>query len=124
VIDGDVAVLDARLEHDSYGSWAQYRRRSARYASIAGASAHAAGKRFSWGRLLVSPLAAALRRWFGGGWRDGWRGLAIAWGTADYARRKQWALRAAARGRLVLPASEHAGRSHPPNTSPRNATNA
>jgi glycosyltransferase involved in cell wall biosynthesis len=95
IVDGTVADLPGMIVHDSYPTIASYRERFARYTRIEAAA------------LNGSPLACAgalgkLPLRFGwlwlryGAWRDGWRGLFVAWYSALYPLAVQWrALRGA-----------------------------
>jgi glycosyltransferase involved in cell wall biosynthesis len=95
IVDGTVADLPGMIVHDSYPTVASYLERFVRYTRI-----EAAG-------LNGSPLACAgalgqLPLRFGwlwvryGAWRDGWRGLFVAWYSALYPLAVQWrALRGA-----------------------------
>jgi glycosyltransferase involved in cell wall biosynthesis len=89
IVDGTVADLPGMIVHDSYPTVASYLERFARYTRI-----EAEG-------LNGSPLACAgalgkLPLRFGwwwvryGAWRDGWRGLFVAWYSALYPLAVQW----------------------------------
>jgi glycosyltransferase involved in cell wall biosynthesis len=89
IVDGTVADLPGMIVHDSYPSIASYRERFARYTKIEAAALHG-----SWfacaGALLKFPLRAV---WFWaryGAWRDGWRGVFVAWYSALYPLAVQW----------------------------------
>jgi hypothetical protein len=89
IVDGTVADLPGMIVHDSYPTVASYRERFARYTRIEAAA------------LRGSPLACAgalgkLPLRFGwwwlryGAWRDGWRGVFVAWYSALYPLAVQW----------------------------------
>jgi len=83
LVDGPVGDLGGTLVHDSYPTLASYRAKFARYTAL-----EAAGLRPSLGALaralvaLPARVAWSLLRY--GGWRDGWRGLFVAWNSARY----------------------------------------
>jgi len=89
LVDGTIGDLPGMIVHDSYPTVASYLERFARYTRI-----EAEG-------LNGSPLACAgalakLPLRFGwwwvryGAWRDGWRGLFVAWYSALYPLAVQW----------------------------------
>jgi glycosyltransferase involved in cell wall biosynthesis len=89
IVEGTVTDLPGMIVHDSYPTVASYLERFARYTRIEAAALHG------------SPLACAgalgkLPLRFGwwwvryGAWRDGWRGLFVAWYSALYPLAVQW----------------------------------
>jgi glycosyltransferase involved in cell wall biosynthesis len=95
IVDGTVEDLPGMLVHDSYPTVESYRERFARYTQIEAAAL----------RGSLPATAAALAKlplrfiwWWAryGAWRDGWRGLFVAWYSALYPLAVQWrALKAA-----------------------------
>ena len=83
VADGPVGRLGGCLEHRSYPTIADYRRKYARYTSI-----EAAGVRPSAARALRALALAVVRlAWLylgRSGWRDGWRGAYVCVMSAFY----------------------------------------
>ncbi|TAM58866.1 glycosyltransferase family 2 protein [bacterium] len=83
VAEGRVERLRGRLEHRSYPTIADYRRKFARYTAI-----EAAGISPSLGRALAAAARACVRwAWLylaRGGWRDGWRGAYVCTMSALY----------------------------------------
>jgi len=82
-VEGELAALDGTLLHDSYPTLGSYWRKWHQYTTI-----EARGLRPSLLRLARDAVLAPVRLvWlFGvrGAWRDGWRGLIIALGSALY----------------------------------------
>ena len=89
IVDGTVGDLPGMIVHDSYPTVDSYLERFARYTRIEAAA------------LRGSPFACAaafgtLPLRFGwlwlryGAWRDGWRGLFVAWYSALYPLAVQW----------------------------------
>jgi glycosyltransferase involved in cell wall biosynthesis len=79
VVGGSIGRLNSPLLHyscDTYHEWVQKHRR---YVRMDAERQFRQGRRFSWGRYLLSPWRTFLYR-FGvlKGWKDGWAGLAIA----------------------------------------------
>jgi len=83
VVDGEVRDLGGTLLHDSYPTLRRYREKFARYTAL-----EAAGLRPSALRLARNAAVAALRfPWLllgRGAWRDGWRGVYVAFFSALY----------------------------------------
>jgi len=83
VVEGTLSDLPGMVVHDSYPTVASYRERFARYTQI-----EAAALRGS--RLACAFAAAKLPLRFAwlwtryGAWRDGWRGVFVAWYSALY----------------------------------------
>jgi glycosyltransferase involved in cell wall biosynthesis len=89
IVAGTVGDLPGMIVHDSYPTVASYRERFTRYTRIEAAALHgsplacagALGKlplRFGWWWLRY------------GAWRDGWRGVFVAWYSALYPLAVQW----------------------------------
>ncbi|MHB8141142.1 MAG: glycosyltransferase family 2 protein [Vulcanimicrobiaceae bacterium] len=94
ICDGRLGELTGTLLHDSYPDLASYRRKYRHYTAL-----EAAGADGSFAKAVGVTLVAALR--FGaavalrGAWRDGWRGVYVAWWSAWYPAAVAWkALRA------------------------------
>lgn len=89
VVEGRVLGLRGEIEHYAYRNLQDQLRRLARYAELMGRALHAEGRRARWWHLVLSPAWRAFRDVvLKGGWREGWRGLAIAWIEANYVRQK------------------------------------
>jgi glycosyltransferase involved in cell wall biosynthesis len=83
VVDGPSAVLAGTIVHDSYPTLASYRAKFARYTGIEAAAL--GPSRIALAReLLLFPLRVLWSIAKYGGWRDGWRGLFVAWESARY----------------------------------------
>jgi len=94
VVDGSVGQLPGMIVHDSYPSVASYHEKFARYTAI---EAAAIGPSLAALALaLVELPLRAMWLWLRyAGWRDGWRGVFVAWHSARYRLAVQWrALRA------------------------------
>jgi glycosyltransferase involved in cell wall biosynthesis len=89
IVEGTLGDLPGMIVHDSYPDVASYRERFARYTGI-----EAAALRGSPGacarELAVLPLRFGWRWLRYGAWRDGWRGLFVAWYSALYPLAVQW----------------------------------
>ena len=89
IVDGTMADLPGMIVHDSYPTVASYRERFARYTNIEAAAltgSPAACVR----AMLELPLRFAWWWMRYGAWRDGWRGLFVAWYSALYPLAVQW----------------------------------
>jgi glycosyltransferase involved in cell wall biosynthesis len=83
VVDGPSGVLAGTIVHDSYPTLASYRVKFARYTEIEAAAL--VPSRIALAReLLLFPLRVLWSIAKYGGWRDGWRGLFVAWESARY----------------------------------------
>lgn len=93
-VEGDVGDLPGTLRHDSYPTYAAYREKFDRYTRLEAAALPPSPRAFV--RALVrAPLRFAWLWARYGGWRDGRRGLFVAWHSARYPLVVQWrALRA------------------------------
>lgn len=87
--DGPVQALHGEVEHYAYRHLHDQLRRLSRYAELMGRTMHAEGRRARWWHLVLSPAWRAFRDLvLKGGWRAGWRGVAIAGIEAGYVRQK------------------------------------
>jgi glycosyltransferase involved in cell wall biosynthesis len=83
IVEGPTAVLAGTILHDSYPTLASYREKFGRYTRIEAAAL--GPSRFALAReLLAFPLRFVWSIAKYGGWRDGWRGLFVAWESARY----------------------------------------
>ncbi|MBV9438602.1 MAG: glycosyltransferase family 2 protein [Candidatus Eremiobacteraeota bacterium] len=83
IVDGTVEDLPGAILHDSYPTVASYRAKFERYTSVE-AAAFRGSRRALVAALLALPLRCAWSLVRYGGWRDGWRGLFVAWESARY----------------------------------------
>jgi glycosyltransferase involved in cell wall biosynthesis len=83
IVDGPIADLPGAIVHDSYPSLASYRAKFDRYTSVE-AAALPRSRRDYLGALATMPLRFLWSIVRYGGWRDGWRGLFVAWESARY----------------------------------------
>ena len=83
IVDGSCGALAGTIVHDSYPTLRSYGEKFRRYTAIE-AAALAPSPRALAREVLLAPLRIgwALLRY--GGWRDGWRGLFVAWNSARY----------------------------------------
>ena len=78
-LTGSTARLEGDLLHYSFRDLADHLRRTISYAQTMARSYTAAGRRFRWRHLLVSPWVAFFKHFLvKQGWRDGWRGWLIS----------------------------------------------
>jgi glycosyltransferase involved in cell wall biosynthesis len=82
-VDGTVGDLPGAILHDSYPTVASYRAKFDRYTSVE-AEAVAPSRIGFLGSVAMMPLRFAWSLLRYGGWRDGWRGLFVAWESARY----------------------------------------
>ncbi|MDB5093220.1 MAG: glycosyl transferase family 2 [Candidatus Eremiobacteraeota bacterium] len=82
-VDGTVGDLPGAILHDSYPTLASYRAKFDRYTSVE-AEALAPSRIGFLGAVAMMPLRFAWSLLRYGGWRDGWRGLFVAWESARY----------------------------------------
>jgi hypothetical protein len=83
VVDGPVGVLPGTIVHASYPTLASYRAKFVRYTSIEAIAL--APSRLALARELLAfapRVLWSIARY--GGWRDGWRGMFVAWESARY----------------------------------------
>jgi glycosyltransferase involved in cell wall biosynthesis len=85
-VDGRVAELRARLDHDPYRGLSEWVARTERYACLGAEELARRGRPFRLRDLVVRPPARFLKQWLiRGGWRDGVEGLVLcaisAWGV-------------------------------------------
>ncbi len=82
-VDGPVFDLPGAIVHDSYPTVASYRAKFDRYTSVE-AAALAPSTRAYLRSLATMPLRFVWSIVRYGGWRDGWRGVFVAWQSARY----------------------------------------
>jgi hypothetical protein len=83
MVEGAIGVLPGTILHDSYPTLASYRAKFRRYTRIEARSL--APSRLALAReLLLFPVRVVWSIAKYGGWRDGWRGLFVAWESARY----------------------------------------
>jgi glycosyltransferase involved in cell wall biosynthesis len=79
VVNGKVGYLKGFLYHYSYTSLSQHLEKINRYTSLFAEYSHRNGKRFSYGKLLLSPPSSFIRRFFlKKGFLDGFEGFIIS----------------------------------------------
>jgi glycosyltransferase involved in cell wall biosynthesis len=83
IVDGSIADLPGAILHDSYPTLASYRAKFDRYTSVE-AAALPRSRRGYLRALATMPLRFLWSIVRYGGWRDGWRGLFVAWESARY----------------------------------------
>jgi hypothetical protein len=83
IVDGPIADLPGAILHDSYPTLSSYRVKFDRYTSVE-AAALPPSRRAYLRALLTMPLRFVWSILRYGGWRDGWRGLFVAWESARY----------------------------------------
>lgn len=82
-VTGAVGRLKGHLLHYSYRDLAHHMQQTVRYAQISGEQLIAKGEKVSTARLLFAPIGRFLKVLvLKQGWRDGWRGLLIAYSSA------------------------------------------
>jgi glycosyltransferase involved in cell wall biosynthesis len=82
-VDGNVADLPGAIVHDSYPTLASYRAKFDHYTSVEAEALAPSRRGYAW-ELALMPLRFAWSLLRYGGWRDGWRGLFVAWESARY----------------------------------------
>ena len=83
IVDGRTGELPGTILHSSYPTLAAYRAKFERYTSIE-AAALAPSRRALARELALFPVRVVWSLAKYGGWRDGWRGLYVAWQSARY----------------------------------------
>ena len=83
IVDGPIGALPGAILHDSYPTLASYRVKFDRYTSVE-AAALRPSRRAYLRALATMPLRFVWSILRYGGWRDGWRGLFVAWESARY----------------------------------------
>jgi hypothetical protein len=83
IVDGAVADLPGAILHDSYPTLASYRAKFNRYTSVEAAALPPSTNAYL-RALATMPLRFVWSILRYGGWRDGWRGLFVAWESARY----------------------------------------
>jgi glycosyltransferase involved in cell wall biosynthesis len=89
IVDGTVSDLPGMIVHDSYPTVASYRERFGRYTRIEAAALSGSPTACA-DALLKLPLRFAWWWLRYGAWRDGWRGVFVAWYSALYPLAVQW----------------------------------
>jgi (heptosyl)LPS beta-1,4-glucosyltransferase len=89
IVDGALGDLPGIIVHDSYPTVASYRERFARYTRIEAAALRGSAAACAL-ELAKFPLRFAWRWARYGAWRDGWRGVFVAWYSALYPLAIQW----------------------------------
>jgi glycosyltransferase involved in cell wall biosynthesis len=89
IVDGSVDDLPGMIVHDSYPTVASYRERFARYTRIEAAALRGSPPACA-AALGMLPLRFGWRWLRYGAWRDGWRGVFVAWYSALYPLAVQW----------------------------------
>jgi hypothetical protein len=89
LVDGEVRDLPGMIVHDSYPTVASYRARFARYTRIEAAALDGSAAAVA-GELAKLPLRFGWWWLRYGAWRDGWRGVFVAWYSALYPLAVQW----------------------------------
>jgi hypothetical protein len=93
-VEGDKGYLQRDLLHHNYQSLGQFLEKQDRYANLYAKTLHDIGVQPRFRSLLGQPLREFIRRYITtGGWRDGWRGLALAGLLAYYQWLAYWRLR-------------------------------
>jgi glycosyltransferase involved in cell wall biosynthesis len=82
-VDGATADLPGAILHDSYPTLASYRVKFDRYTSVEAAALRPSQRAYV-RALATMPLRFLWSIVRYGGWRDGWRGLFVAWESARY----------------------------------------
>jgi Glycosyl transferase family 2 len=83
IVDGPTADLPGAILHDSYPTLASYRLKFDRYTSVEAAALPPSAGAYA-RAVLTMPLRFVWSMLRYGGWRDGWRGLFVAWESARY----------------------------------------
>jgi (heptosyl)LPS beta-1,4-glucosyltransferase len=89
LVEGDVRDLPGMIVHDSYPTVASYRERFTRYTRIEAAALDGSVLALTFA-LGMLPLRFGWRWTRYGAWRDGWRGVFVAWYSALYPLAVQW----------------------------------
>ncbi len=89
IVAGRVGDLPGMIVHDSYPSVASYRERFARYTRIEAEALR--GSALACARECAKLPVRFAWHWLRyGAWRDGWRGVFVAWYSALYPLAVQW----------------------------------
>ncbi|MDB5069769.1 MAG: glycosyl transferase family 2 [Candidatus Eremiobacteraeota bacterium] len=83
IVDGQAADLPGAILHDSYPTLASYHAKFDRYTSVEAAALPPSTNAYL-RALATMPLRFVWSILRYGGWRDGWRGLFVAWQSARY----------------------------------------
>jgi glycosyltransferase involved in cell wall biosynthesis len=101
-LDGSIERLAGDLWHEPYRTISDHLRTIDRYTTAIAEGMHAAGRRARIDQLVLTPAAEFLRFYLlKRGFRDGWRGLLLAYLHAHYVRMKYAKLMALQRERRV-----------------------
>ncbi len=88
-LDGAVGMLPGEILHYPYRSFAEHLATIDRYTTLMADALHRSGRRARPRDLVLRPAARFVRAYFlKAGWRDGWRGLLIAYLASHYGRLK------------------------------------
>lgn len=88
-LEGPMGRLQGDLQHHPYRSLEDHLATIDRYTSTMAQGLHAEGRRARFRDLVLRPPARfCVFYLLRGGWRDGWRGLLLAWLAAHYVRIK------------------------------------
>ncbi len=83
IVDGPIADLPGAIVHDSYPTLASYRAKFDRYTTVEAAALTPSRRAYLRALATMAPrFVWSILRY--GGWRDGWRGLFVAWESARY----------------------------------------
>jgi (heptosyl)LPS beta-1,4-glucosyltransferase len=125
IATGRVGELSAPMDHYTISSWEQWIHKLDRYSRVQAAEWHAAGRRPSYWRLLLTPPLRFFRDYVVRlGFLDGAIGLQISWSAAFYSFMKQarlWELHHAHAHResdTVVPTTEPASLTSPAGDRP------
>jgi len=83
IVDGPIANLPGAILHDSYPTVESYRVKFDRYTTVE-AAALGPSRRAYLRAVATMPIRFVWSLLRYGGWRDGWRGLFVAWESARY----------------------------------------
>lgn len=83
IVDGTIGELPGSIRHDSYPTYASYRVKFDRYTSVEAAALRPSTRAYV-RALATMPLRFLWSLLRYGGWRDGRRGLFVAWESARY----------------------------------------
>ena len=110
VLEGAEGLLGGEILHYPYRSFAEHLATIDRYTTLMADSLHRSGRRARPWDLVMRPTVRFVRAYFlKAGWRDGWRGLLIAYLASHYGRLKYAKLLVRQRGGGVpAPAAEPA----------------
>jgi glycosyltransferase involved in cell wall biosynthesis len=94
VVNGPTARLQHALRHFCYPDLDSYFEKLTRYTTLAAQDLHEQGRRTSWFKIVVNPVAKFTKQYcLRGGWLDGLEGLVLALLSAGYVMTKYVKLR-------------------------------